>query len=110
MDPSFPAGDDHPVEIGMARQQIGGCLLDDPGNVGVGMAAAEGGERRQRVDHIADGAQFDDQDVHGLRFLRIHCTPARRSPAMCTGRTIPVSRWAPAFSMGTRCGIMAGTR
>jgi len=34
-EPPFPAGDNHPVQIGVIMENIGGRLLDDPGDIGV---------------------------------------------------------------------------
>ena len=71
VEPAFAAGDDDPVQVGMVREQIGGRLLDDPGDIRVGIETPQGGQRRQGVDDVADGAQFDDQDVHVFRSFKI---------------------------------------
>ncbi len=80
--PAFAPGDEDPVEHGVIHEQIRGGLLDNPGDVRLRVAAAKGCQRRQRVDHVPDGAEFDDEDVHPCRSLMIHCTASRMSSAM----------------------------
>ena len=61
----------------MIHDQVRGRLLDDPGDMGVRKALAQRGERGQGMDNIADGAEFDDQNVHFSRSFMIHVTASR---------------------------------
>ncbi len=71
----------------MPGKQVGGGLLDHPGDVCGRIALPQGGQGRQGMDDIADGAQFDDQDVQDASLSMIHFTASSRSAAIWTGRT-----------------------
>src|SRR5512137_1478505 len=57
-------------------------VLDGPADVRLRVAAAQRRKRRQRVDHVPDGAEFHDEDVHLSRSFMIQSTASRISPAM----------------------------
>ena len=82
IEPAFPAGNDHPVQSGMVHDQIRGSLFNDPGDVGVGEFFSQRGQGRQGMNHIADGAQFDHENVHLSLSLRIQRTASRMFPAI----------------------------
>ena len=86
--PPLAPGHENPIEHGLVREEIRGSLLDDPADVGLRVAAPKRRERGQRVDHVPDGAELDDQDVHPLRSLMIHCTASSTSSAMKAGMSV----------------------
>lgn len=52
------------VQGGVIAEQVLGRILDQPGEVRLGVGAAEGGEGGQRVGDVAEGGELDDEDVH----------------------------------------------
>ncbi|OQB47890.1 MAG: hypothetical protein BWX99_03031 [Deltaproteobacteria bacterium ADurb.Bin151] len=61
-----------------------------PGNVRVGIQSAQGRKRRQRVNDIADGAEFDNQNIH-VRFSSIQWTASKIFSAIWSGLASGVS-------------------
>lgn len=53
------------VDVRVIFEQIRKIRVDDPTDVGVGKALAQGGEDRQRLEDIAEGARLDDADAFG---------------------------------------------
>jgi hypothetical protein len=55
----------HPeaVDLGMAGEQRGGLVLDQPADLRRGLRAAQGIEHRQHVDHVAERREPDDQNA-----------------------------------------------
>ncbi len=87
--PALAPGDEDAVQHRVIQEKIRGGLLDGPADVGLRVAAAQRRERRQRVDHVPDGAEFDDEDVHRVfRSSRIHRTASRMSSAMKAGMSV----------------------
>ena len=64
------------VEVGMAAQQIGVGPIDDPADVGVREAAAQGGQDGQAVNDVAEGARLEQDDAAGVDFSERRQSPA----------------------------------
>ena len=69
--PPLPFGHQQPVKVRMPRDNVGRRLLDQPVNTGLGIMAAQAVERGQGMDDVADGACFDDQDMHGRKIAAL---------------------------------------
>ena len=61
----LPLQHDHLVEAGVSAQHGGRVRFDDPGQAGLGQRPAQALERGQGMDHVAQGAEADQEDAQG---------------------------------------------
>jgi len=64
--PAFAGVKDGLAQAGMALEDFGEGVVDDPVDLGGRPAALESGEDGQRLDDVAERAGFDDQNLQGL--------------------------------------------
>ena len=57
------------VEQGVAHEEGGGAIFNEPADAGVGVGAAQGGQEGQAVQDVAQGAEADEEKgrVHANR-------------------------------------------
>ncbi len=60
---AFAVEEDYFIELGMAVEDAGAGGGDEPGDAGVGPVVAQEIENGERVNHVADGAGFDEEDA-----------------------------------------------
>jgi hypothetical protein len=80
--PCFTAKDNDPVKQGVIKDKTGRRFFHHPGDVRVGIQAAQGRKRRQRRMNIAEGR--DLRSEYSCPFSSIHWTPLNIS-AICSG-------------------------
>jgi len=64
------------------------AAFDRPGDFRIGKSAANRGERGQRVDDIADAAQFDYENFHRLSIINLESRDSESNEMIIENKTM----------------------